>query len=85
MTLKGWTRSDLSCSFWRISTGNWGKSLSGLKHPPRERMSPKSFILSIASPALICQVDEHTLDLLVIQVEFRRLDSAPSEKRFEYR
>ena len=38
---------------------------SGLKHPPRERMSPKSFILSIASPALICQVDEHTLDLLV--------------------
>jgi transposase len=38
---------------------------SGLKHPPRERMSPKSFVLSIASPALICQVDEHTLDLLV--------------------
>ena len=38
---------------------------SALKHPPRERMSPKSFILSIASPALICQVDEHTLDLLV--------------------
>src|SRR5947209_8885258 len=27
-------------------------------------MSPKSFILSIASPALICQVDEHALDLL---------------------
>jgi transposase len=26
---------------------------SGLKHPPRERMSPQSFILSIASPALI--------------------------------
>ena len=39
---------------------------SGLKHPPRERMSPKSFVLSIASPALICQVDEHTLDLLVL-------------------
>jgi len=38
---------------------------SGLKHPPRERMSPKSFILSIASPALLCQVDEHTMDLLV--------------------
>lgn len=38
---------------------------SGLKHPPRERMSPKSFILSMASPALICQVDEHTMDLLV--------------------
>ncbi len=39
---------------------------SGLRHPPRERMSPKSFVLSIASPALICQVDEHTLDLLVV-------------------
>jgi len=39
---------------------------SGLKHPPRERMSPKSFVLSIASPALICQVDEHTLDLFVV-------------------
>ena len=26
---------------------------SGLRHPPRERMSPKSFVLSIASPALI--------------------------------
>lgn len=38
---------------------------AGLKHPPRERMSPKSFILSIASPALICQVDEHSVDLLV--------------------
>jgi len=42
---------------------------SGLKHPPRERMSPKSFILSIASPALICQVDEHTMDLLVTTLD----------------
>jgi transposase len=39
---------------------------SGLKHLPHERMSPKSFVLSIASPALICQVDEHTMDLLVV-------------------
>lgn len=39
---------------------------SGLKHPPHSRMSPKSFVLSIASPALICQVDEHTLDQLVV-------------------
>ncbi len=38
----------------------------GLKHPPRERMSPSSFVLSIAAPALICQVDEHTLDQLVV-------------------
>jgi hypothetical protein len=39
---------------------------SGLKHPPRERMSPSSFVLSIAYPAHICQVDEHTLDQLII-------------------
>jgi transposase len=39
---------------------------SGLKHAPHERMSPKSFVLSIASPALVCQVDEHTLDQLVV-------------------
>src|SRR5260370_28930695 len=39
---------------------------SGLKHPPRERMSVESFVLSIAYPAHICQVDEHTLDHLVV-------------------
>jgi transposase len=39
---------------------------SGLKHPPRERMSTESFVLSIAYPAHICQVDEHTLDQLVV-------------------
>jgi len=39
---------------------------SGLKHAPRARMSPKSFVLSIAYPAHICQVDEHTMDLLVV-------------------
>lgn len=39
---------------------------SGLKHPPRERVSPASFVLSITAPALICQVDEHTVDLLVV-------------------
>lgn len=39
---------------------------SGLKHPPRERMSPQSFVLSIPFPAHICQVDEHTIDLLVV-------------------
>jgi putative transposase len=39
---------------------------SGLKHAPRERMSPKSFVLSIPYPAHICQVDEHTMDLLVV-------------------
>lgn len=42
---------------------------SGLKHPPRERMSPHSFVLSIAAPALICQVDEHILDVLVVTLE----------------
>jgi transposase len=42
---------------------------SGLPHTPRARMSPKSFVLSIASPAQICQVDEHTMDLLVVTPE----------------
>lgn len=39
---------------------------SGLKHPPRERMSPQSFVLSIPFPAYICQVDEHSIDLLIV-------------------
>jgi transposase len=39
---------------------------SGFKHLPHERTSATSFVLSIASPALICQVDEHTLDQLVV-------------------
>lgn len=42
---------------------------SGLKHTPRERTSPQSFVLSIPYPAQICQVDEHTLDLLVVTVD----------------
>jgi AraC-like DNA-binding protein len=42
------------------------KARSGIKHPPRERMSPYSFVLSIPAPALICQVDEHTVDRLVV-------------------
>lgn len=46
--------------------GTVAQARSGLAHPPRERMSPKSFVLSIASPALICQVDEHTFDQLVV-------------------
>ncbi len=42
------------------------RARSGLKHPPTERLSPSSFVLSIPYPAQICQVDEHTLDLLVV-------------------
>lgn len=42
---------------------------SGLKHSPRERMSPSSFVLSIPYPAQICQVDEHTLDQLVVATD----------------
>jgi len=42
---------------------------SGLPHPPRARMSPKSFVLSIPYPAHVCQVDEHTMDLLVVSPE----------------
>lgn len=45
------------------------KARSGLKHPPRERMSPYSFVLSIPAPALICQVDEHTVDQLVVTLD----------------
>ncbi len=39
---------------------------SGEKHAPRERLSPSSFVLSIPYPASLCQVDEHTMDLLVV-------------------
>jgi transposase len=39
---------------------------SGLKHAPHERMSSQSFVLSISSPALICQVDEHVFDQLIV-------------------
>lgn len=42
---------------------------SGLTHAPHERMSPHSFVLSIPAPALLCQVDEHTLDLLIVTPE----------------
>lgn len=42
---------------------------SGLKHSPRERMSAQSFVLSIAYPAHICQVDEHIMDQLVIAAD----------------
>ncbi|HEY7348326.1 MAG TPA: Mu transposase C-terminal domain-containing protein [Ktedonobacterales bacterium] len=39
---------------------------SGLKHPPKPRMSPTSFVRSITAPGLICQTDEHDLDILVV-------------------
>jgi transposase len=42
---------------------------SGLSHLPHERTSTQSFVLSIASPALICQVDEHTFDQLVVAAD----------------
>jgi len=42
---------------------------SGLKHPPRGRTSPQSFVLSIPFPAFICQVDEHTLDQLIVAAD----------------
>jgi len=44
---------------------------SGLKHTPHDRMSPSSFVLSIPYPAQICQVDEHTLDQLVVAADGR--------------
>jgi transposase len=38
----------------------------GAKSVPRERESPQSFALSIPAPALLTQVDEHTMDLYVV-------------------
>src|SRR5260370_9539305 len=42
---------------------------SGLKHPPRQRMSPQSFVLSIPFPALDFQAAEHTMDPLVVTLD----------------
>jgi hypothetical protein len=42
---------------------------SGLKHPPRGRTSPQSYVLSIPFPAFICQVDEHTFDQLIVAAD----------------
>jgi len=42
---------------------------SGLLHTPQERTSPHSFVLSIPYPAQICQVDEHTLDQLIVAAD----------------
>jgi len=47
-------------------TAHVAEARSGLKHVPRDRMSTSSFVLSIAYPAHICQVDEHTFDQLVV-------------------
>ena len=39
---------------------------SGLAHPPQPRTSPTSFVRSIAAPALLCQVDDYHLDIVVV-------------------
>lgn len=41
----------------------------GAKSVPRERSSAESFVLSIPAPALLTQVDEHTMDLYVVTPE----------------
>jgi hypothetical protein len=38
----------------------------GAKSAPRSRESAESFVLSIPAPALLTQVDEHTMDLYVV-------------------
>ena len=38
----------------------------GTKSIPRARESPQSFALSIPAPALLTQVDEHSLELYVV-------------------
>jgi len=39
---------------------------SGLLHPPRARTSPHAYVLSIPAPGLVCQVDEHAVDLTLV-------------------
>ncbi len=39
------------------------------KSVPRARQSPQSFVLSIPAPALVTQVDEHSLELYVVTPE----------------
>jgi transposase len=39
------------------------------KSLPRERSSPESFVLSIPAPALLTQVDEHSLELYVVTAD----------------
>jgi hypothetical protein len=46
---------------------------SGLKHPPRDRMSPYSYTLSIPFPAEECQVDEHTMDIVIVAQDGTRI------------
>jgi hypothetical protein len=41
----------------------------GMKSVPRERSSSQSFALSIPSPALLTQVDEHSLKLYVVTLD----------------
>lgn len=41
----------------------------GAKSVLRERSSAESFVLSIPAPALLTQVDEHTMDLYVVTPE----------------
>src|SRR5258708_58824 len=43
--------------------------LDQAKSVPRERSSAESFVLSIPAPALLTQVDEHTMDLYVVTPE----------------
>ncbi len=50
------------------STSRQGKSPQS-PQSPHSSHSPYSFVLSIPSPALICQVDEHTLDQLTVAAD----------------
>lgn len=46
---------------------------SGLKHLPRDKMSPYSYTLSIPFPAEECQVDEHTIDMIIVAQDGTRI------------
>lgn len=42
---------------------------SGLKHPPPLPSSTKSFVLSIQTPGMIVQVDEHDIDVNIVALD----------------
>ena len=64
----------LTPSYWQVyyfvqsisKEPSVAEARSGLKHPQREPQSPYSYVLSIPSAALICQVDEHTIDQYIV-------------------
>ena len=61
-------------SYWQVyrylasvkHTADVAAARSGLAHPPPDRESTRSYVLSIPAPALVCQVDEHYMDVTIV-------------------